>query len=54
MRTLAQNTVPDRPRKDAANETAGPAKRHAAPVIAVRDVRISDRVTGREIVHGVR
>ncbi|PWS48759.1 ABC transporter ATP-binding protein [Streptomyces sp. FT05W] len=54
MRTLAQNTVPDRPQEDAADETAGPAERHAAPVIAVRDVRISDRVTGREIVHGVR
>ncbi|MFH9832422.1 ABC transporter ATP-binding protein [Streptomyces sp. NPDC017201] len=44
MRTLARNTA------------AGSAPQHAPaapPVIAVRDARISDRVTDREIVHGV-
>ncbi|MFJ2214024.1 ABC transporter ATP-binding protein [Streptomyces sp. NPDC101062] len=44
MTTLSHHTVPEQAQE------AGPT---APPVLAVRDVRISDRVTDREIVHGV-
>ncbi|MEU1485357.1 ABC transporter ATP-binding protein [Streptomyces sp. NPDC005752] len=57
MRTLFQHTDLGRPADsteseatDAAAHTAAPT---APPVIAVRDVRISDRVTDREVVHGI-
>ncbi|MFD9288941.1 ABC transporter ATP-binding protein [Streptomyces sp. NPDC060030] len=53
MRTLSQNTAPDRAEEYTATESASPGAPAATPVIAVRDVRVSDRVTGREIVHGV-
>ncbi|MFJ2172978.1 ABC transporter ATP-binding protein [Streptomyces sp. NPDC087851] len=44
MTTLSHHTVPEQAQE------AGPT---APPVLAVRDIRISDRVTDREIVHGV-
>ncbi|MFE3826569.1 ABC transporter ATP-binding protein [Streptomyces sp. NPDC059092] len=44
MTTLSQNTAPERTR--ATHPTA-------PPVLAVRDVRISDLVADRDIVHGV-
>ncbi|MFJ7999239.1 ABC transporter ATP-binding protein [Streptomyces sp. NPDC096310] len=44
MTTLSHHTVPERA------EDADPS---APPVLAVRDVRISDRTADREIVHGV-
>ncbi|MFI8006107.1 ABC transporter ATP-binding protein [Streptomyces sp. NPDC086010] len=50
MRTLSKNPV------HTAAEVSGsgvPDAPPGPPVIAVRDVRISDGVTGREIVHGV-
>ncbi|MFJ8858958.1 ABC transporter ATP-binding protein [Streptomyces sp. NPDC102451] len=47
MKTLSQNTA-----VDSALEHA-PAAPTAPPVIAVRGVHITDRVTDREIVHGV-
>ncbi|MER7941841.1 ABC transporter ATP-binding protein [Streptomyces sp. NPDC094458] len=47
MRALARNTAAGSAPQHA------PAAPAAPPVIAVRDVRISDRVTDREIVHGV-
>ncbi|MEU1216177.1 ABC transporter ATP-binding protein [Streptomyces sp. NPDC005791] len=53
MRTLSQNTVPDRTEESAPAGTANPAAPTAPPVVAVRDVHITDRVTDREIVHGV-
>ncbi|MCX5415117.1 ABC transporter ATP-binding protein [Streptomyces sp. NBC_00059] len=56
MRTLSQNTVPESARESVAADPSapsGPPAATAPPVIAVRDVRISDRVTDREIVHGV-
>lgn len=65
MTTLSQNTAPDRtentaPDQDRAQNTdtaqarrAEPVGPAAAPVLTLRDVRISDPVTDREIVHGV-
>lgn len=47
MTLLSQHTAPEQTRTVA---TVGPS---APPVLAVRDVRISDRVTEREIVRGV-
>ncbi|MFJ8767404.1 ABC transporter ATP-binding protein [Streptomyces clavifer] len=47
MTLLSQHTAPEQTRTAA---TAGPSD---PPVLAVRDVRISDRVTEREIVRGV-
>ncbi|MFE3741363.1 ABC transporter ATP-binding protein [Streptomyces sp. NPDC059134] len=44
MTTLSHHTVPGQDRQ------AGPP---APPVLAVRDLRIGDRATDREIVHGV-
>ncbi|MFI6698727.1 ABC transporter ATP-binding protein [Streptomyces sp. NPDC050509] len=44
MTTLSHHTVPEQAQE------AGPT---APPVLAVRDIRISDRATDREIVHGV-
>ncbi|MFE4056287.1 ABC transporter ATP-binding protein [Streptomyces sp. NPDC059096] len=44
MTTLSHHTVPGQARQ------AGPP---APPVLAVRDLRIGDRATDREIVHGV-
>ncbi|MEV7833963.1 ABC transporter ATP-binding protein [Streptomyces subrutilus] len=63
MTTLSHETVPG-PLPDAVpgdapgDETgaagaAGAAGSTALPVLSVRDVRITDHVTGREIVHGV-
>ncbi|WP_327169345.1 ABC transporter ATP-binding protein [Streptomyces subrutilus] len=60
MTTLSHETVPG-PLPDASpgnapgDETgaAGAAGPTAPPVLSVRDVRITDHVTGREIVHGV-
>ncbi|MEU3063719.1 ABC transporter ATP-binding protein [Streptomyces subrutilus] len=60
MTTLSHETVPG-PLPDAVpgdapgDETgaAGAAGPTAPPVLSVRDVRITDHVTGREIVHGV-
>ncbi|MFD6423649.1 ABC transporter ATP-binding protein [Streptomyces sp. NPDC060198] len=53
---LSDDAIPTDPRDDvreseAAAASAPPSR--TAPVIAVRDVRIGDGVTGREIVHGV-
>ncbi|MFD4526991.1 ABC transporter ATP-binding protein [Streptomyces sp. NPDC058470] len=45
-----QSTAPERTRRAEPSETADPT---AAPVLSLRDVRISDPVTDREIVHGV-
>ncbi|MFE4690705.1 ABC transporter ATP-binding protein [Streptomyces sp. NPDC056749] len=53
MRTLSQNTALDRTEESPATGPAGTAAPAAPPVIAVRDVRITDRVTDREIVRGV-
>ncbi|MGW4233757.1 ABC transporter ATP-binding protein [Streptomyces sp. NPDC004980] len=50
MTPTAQNTAPERTRPATTAGTAGPT---APPVLAVRDVRITDRVTDREIVHGI-
>ncbi|MFE2092152.1 ABC transporter ATP-binding protein [Streptomyces sp. NPDC059460] len=50
MTTLSQNTVPEQTQRAM---TAGATDPATGPVLAVRDVRISDRVTDREIVHGV-
>ncbi|MFF3870911.1 ABC transporter ATP-binding protein [Streptomyces sp. NPDC001978] len=44
MTTLSKNTAPAQTRTTSATP---------APVLSVRDVRIGDRVTDREIVHGV-
>ncbi len=48
MTTLSQIIAPGQPAVTAAGP--GPA---TEPVLSLRDVRISDRVTDREIVHGV-
>ncbi|WP_405391840.1 ABC transporter ATP-binding protein [Streptomyces sp. NBC_01102] len=50
MTPTAQNTAAERTRPATTAGTGGPT---APPVLAVRDVRITDRGTGREIVHGV-
>ncbi|WP_442806454.1 ABC transporter ATP-binding protein [Streptomyces sp. NBC_01022] len=50
MTTLSQNIVTGRAAHTAPADSAGP---QAPPVLALRNVRISDRVTDREIVHGV-
>ncbi|GAA3476077.1 ABC transporter ATP-binding protein [Streptomyces yanii] len=50
MTTLSQNTVPEQTQRA---RTTGATAPTTGPVLAVRDVRISDRVTDREIVHGV-
>jgi ABC-type dipeptide/oligopeptide/nickel transport system ATPase component len=49
MSTLSQKPLADR-RTPA---RSGPTTPTAAPALSVRDVRISDRAGGREIVHGV-
>ncbi|WP_320782139.1 ABC transporter ATP-binding protein [Streptomyces sp. CRN 30] len=43
MTTLSKDLLPHR----------APARETAAPVLSLRDVRITDRAGGREIVHGV-
>ncbi|MEU8706474.1 ABC transporter ATP-binding protein [Streptomyces sp. NPDC048565] len=53
MRTLSQNTAPPHTEEPVSDGSAGTAVPAAPPVIAVRDVRISDRITDRELVHGV-
>ncbi|MFC9842653.1 ABC transporter ATP-binding protein [Streptomyces sp. NPDC060223] len=66
MTTLSQNTASERtqgaapertqsaaPERTQSAEHSGPADPAAAPVLTLRDVRISDPVTDREIVHGV-
>ncbi|GGY09050.1 ABC transporter ATP-binding protein [Streptomyces minutiscleroticus] len=57
MTTLSKNTVAHRTRKDlpgaASGDLPGGAAAPAPPLLAVRDVRITDRVHDREIVHGV-
>ncbi|WP_442806001.1 ABC transporter ATP-binding protein [Streptomyces sp. NBC_01257] len=50
MTTLSQNIVTRHAERTVTADGAVPA---AEPVLALRDVRISDRVTDREIVHGV-
>ncbi|MFJ4914080.1 ABC transporter ATP-binding protein [Streptomyces sp. NPDC088726] len=50
MTTVSQNTVPGRAEPAVTAARPGPV---AEPVLSLRDVRISDRVTDREIVHGV-
>ncbi|MFI8092248.1 ABC transporter ATP-binding protein [Streptomyces sp. NPDC086080] len=49
MTTLSTPAVRERP----GDTTAGTSPAPVAPVLSVRQVRISDRVTDREIVHGV-
>ncbi|MBM7439920.1 ABC transporter ATP-binding protein [Streptomyces sp. HB132] len=53
MTTLSQHTALDRTEASADTGAADTAAPTDPPVIAVRDVRISDRVTDREIVHGI-
>jgi ABC-type glutathione transport system ATPase component len=50
MPTLSKNALTEPAHRP---ETAAAAGAPASPVLSVRDVRISDQVTGREIVHGV-
>ncbi|MFD0019788.1 ABC transporter ATP-binding protein [Streptomyces sp. NPDC058382] len=50
MTTVSQNIAPGQAEPAV---TAGPPGPTAAPVLSLRDVRISDRVADREIVHGV-
>ncbi|MGW1553310.1 ABC transporter ATP-binding protein [Streptomyces sp. NPDC002346] len=50
MTTLSQNTVPEQTQRAM---TARATDLATGPVLAVRDVRVSDRVTDREVVHGV-
>ncbi|MFF1461333.1 ABC transporter ATP-binding protein [Streptomyces sp. NPDC058330] len=50
MTTLSPNAAPERIPRTAPGPTDTPED---PPVLAVRDVRISDGVTDREIVHGV-
>ncbi|MFJ5846703.1 ABC transporter ATP-binding protein [Streptomyces sp. NPDC092903] len=50
MTTVSQNTAPGRAEPAVTAVRPGPV---AEPVLSLRDVRISDRVTDREIVHGV-
>ncbi|MFF1922747.1 ABC transporter ATP-binding protein [Streptomyces sp. NPDC058221] len=50
MTTVSQNIAPGQAEPAV---TAGRPVPTSAPVLALRDVRISDRVTDREIVHGV-
>ncbi|MFI5864091.1 ABC transporter ATP-binding protein [Streptomyces sp. NPDC051546] len=54
MTTLSPQTAPGQLRSTGLDGgTPAPATPAAAPVLSLRDVRISDHVTGREIVHGV-
>lgn len=53
MTTLSHETVPGPLRSSPRGEPAAPADPAAPPVLSVRDVHITDHVTGREIVHGV-
>ncbi|MET8946976.1 ABC transporter ATP-binding protein [Streptomyces sp. NPDC004542] len=41
------------PAKPGTAQPAGPSRDPSAPVLSVRDVRISDQAAGQEIVHGV-
>ncbi|MFJ3589292.1 ABC transporter ATP-binding protein [Streptomyces sp. NPDC090231] len=50
MTTVSQNIAPGQAELLVTAARPGPA---TAPVLSLRDVRISDRVTDREIVHGV-
>lgn len=50
MTTLSQNIAPGQAEPAVTAGRPGPT---TAPVLALHDVRITDRVTGREIVHGV-
>ncbi|MFF3213036.1 ABC transporter ATP-binding protein [Streptomyces sp. NPDC002886] len=54
MTTLSPQTAPGHLRSTGRDgEPPAPAATVVPPVLSVRDVRISDHVTGREIVHGV-
>ncbi|MDX3853648.1 ABC transporter ATP-binding protein [Streptomyces sp. AK02-01A] len=50
MTTLSRNIAPEETRSVIPHATAGPV---TSPVLAVRDVRITDRANDREIAHGV-
>ncbi|WP_329439127.1 ABC transporter ATP-binding protein [Streptomyces sp. NBC_01426] len=52
MTTLSHETVPGPLRGSTRGEPAAPGPT-APPVLSVRDVHITDHVTGRRIVHGV-
>ncbi|MFZ3468242.1 ABC transporter ATP-binding protein [Streptomyces sp. 4.24] len=53
MTTLSHETVPGPLPGTTSGEPAAPGRPAPPPVLSVRDVHITDHVTGREIVHGV-
>lgn len=53
MTTLSHETVPGPLRGSTRGEPAAAAGPTAPPVLSVRDLHITDHVTGRRIVHGV-
>ncbi|MER6392460.1 ABC transporter ATP-binding protein [Streptomyces sp. NPDC001523] len=53
MTTLSHETVPGHLPGSTRGEPAAPGGPTAPPVLSVRDVHITDHVTGRRIVHGV-